>query len=81
MIAHFVDDDPLTRGSLLHDFVVWWSYARLPIAAFVMCSSFLTWFFIYQNRHRFEVIVDKFLYFLPCHNSVIYFLAEDLAGL
>jgi len=38
------------------DFVLWWSYARIPIATFVFGTSLLTWLMIYQNRDRFQHI-------------------------
>lgn len=49
-------DDGVTSGSFAHDFVLWWGYARFPIATFILFSSLLTWIFIYQNRHRFQLI-------------------------
>ena len=45
-----VDDD---NHPWVTDYVLWWSYARVPIATFVFGTSLLTWFMIYRNRHLF----------------------------
>lgn len=39
----------------ISDFVLWWSYVRIPIATFVFGTSFLTWFLIYQNRDKIQI--------------------------
>ena len=38
-----------------YDFVVWWSYAKFPLIAFVLGSTLMTWLFVYFNRDRFQV--------------------------
>jgi len=43
------------------DFVLWWSYARIPIATFVFGTSILTWLLIYQNRDRFQIKQDEII--------------------
>jgi len=50
------DYGDLDPDSWQYDFVAWWSYAKFPLVIFVFASSCLTWFYIYKNKHRFELI-------------------------
>ncbi|XP_065664242.1 S-adenosyl-L-methionine-dependent tRNA 4-demethylwyosine synthase TYW1 isoform X2 [Hydra vulgaris] len=50
-----LNEDEYKSDTWQYDFVMWWSYAKFPLATFVLASTLTTWLFIYFNRDRFQL--------------------------